>query len=330
MTQHTEAEPLPEIPSWRRHAREAVAPYQTGLDLLGSSLDFARERLTGAEVTAKGFATGEGRSTVLLLTARTIGTADAIHALLGVGRVEQAEMLVRTLVDAQADAHLLASRPDAFGFYADWVRVEQARQALQLREDEIIQPGRDLAARRAELADGFVARLAEWDPEAAAGLKDHPLEEVLEGFCRSRYGSRRPSSWRQGYTNRAGLSSDQLRELIIVKAAEAAQLEGVPTSVRDQFQQLLDRELALLFGHLSGEIHNSPLTMNLLVDPQTLAIRLDGNVPALPRALAASFLHLLRMMCLFDFVWGQPPVAAEWSSRAMALSDWMDGLRDGA
>lgn len=67
--------------------------------------------------------------------------------------------------------------------------------------------------------------------------------------------------------------------------------------------------------------------MSRLVDPVTGAIRVHGDVRALPRPLGAALLHLHRMMLLLDHVWNQPSAVDEWSARARALADWMDNLR---
>ncbi|MEX2251385.1 MAG: hypothetical protein WD895_04845 [Acidimicrobiia bacterium] len=261
-----------------------------------------------------------------ILAARAIGTVDAVHAVLGVGRVEQADMLVRTLIDLQADAFVLAADKRAFDYYRDWATVEQARGALQMRPDEIIRPGRDLEARRKELAEDLVGRLAKVDSAKAIEFSDRPLEDVLEVFCRSRYGSRRPPSWRQGYMENAGLSHDELRQIIIETAGAIIEQERVPEPLRSEFARSFERELEVLFGYLSGEIHNSPLTMNRLVDPTNWTIRVHGDIQGLPRPLTAAFQHLLRMMLLFEHEWNPPAPVSEWSDQAVAIGDWMEKL----
>lgn len=311
----------PEIPVWRQHARAAVEPYQEGFDVLAAALAFASERLAGAALTKGDLAGAGGRAILPILAARAIGTVDSIHALLAVGRVEQADMLVRTLIDLQADAHLLVARSDAVDYYADWATVEQARGALLMKPDEVTRPGRDLDNRRRELAESLVDRLRSIDEEKAATLTDSDLGEILEEFCRSRYGSRRPPSWRSGYLKQKELSVDNLREIINGTAAEAGELSGVPEPQRLLFQSLFERELELLFGHLSGEIHNSPLAIDRHIDSETYAIRIHGDWNGTSRPLLAGFLHLMRVMLLFEHVWITEPAVAEWSARALTISD---------
>ena len=313
-----------ETPNWRLEARQSAESHREGIDLLGDTLEFAVERLEA--VYGEGRAGGGGRSLLPILAARAIGTVDAIHALLTVGRVEQADMLVRTLVDLQADAHLLVGTEDAASYYVDWAKVEQARAALQMRPEEMVRPGRDLAARREELANELISRLGDYEPESARRLKGRPLDEVLESFCKIRYRSRSPISWKQGYMRGVGLTAAAVRERIVVTAAEAAQLEGLPNHMREFFQQTFARELELLFGYLSAEIHNSPLAINRLIDPSTKAIRIYGDTAGLPRPLMGAFQHLLRIMLLLETEWTDHPANAEWSSRALAMSESVGDL----
>lgn len=318
----------PQVPFWREQARENVDPYREGLDLLGTALEFSLERLQAVDITKEALSGAGGRAVLPILAARAIGTVDAVHALLAAGRVEQADMLVRTLMDLQADAYLLAAEEEAFGYYADWATVEQARTSLQLRPDEILRPGRDLEARRNELAAELVDRLAKLDEAKAEEMAGRPLEEVLPGFCQRRYGSRWPPSWRQGYAQKLGLSADDLRRIIVGKAVQVIEREKVPDPLRDEFEANFERELELLFGYLSGEIHNSPLTMNRLIDQSNWTIRISGDIEGLPRPLAAAFQHLLRIMLLLDNEWGTTSAAKEWSDLAAATSDWMEQLAE--
>lgn len=308
-----------EVPSWRREARQSADVYRQGIALLGASLEFAVERLQA--IYMAGSDEGGGQALLPVLAARAIATVDAIHALLTVGRVEQADMLLRTLVDLQADAHLLVATQDAVYYYADWATVEQARDALRMRPDEVSRPGRDLAARRVELANELIARLGEYEPEQARALDGRPLEEVLAEFCKFRYRSRRPSSWRQGYMDHVGLSTGDARARIVQTAAEVAQLEGVPEEIQEFFEETFTRELELLFGYLSGEVHNSPLSINRLIDPSSRAIRVYGDAAGIPRPLLGAFQHLLRIMLLLEHSWIEDPAISEWSSLALAMSE---------
>ena len=313
-------------PYWREQAKEHVEPYLEGLELLAGALEFSFERLQAIELTSDALAGAGGRAVLPILAARAVGTVDAIHALLALGRVEQADMLTRTLIDLQADAYLLAADESAVGYYADWATVEQARTALVMRPDEILRPGRDLEARRRELANDLLERLTGLDQEQAENLVSSSLEEILAAFCRKRYGSRRPPSWRWGYRQVLELTDDDLRQVIIGKAVEIFEYEQVPDALRSEFKRNFERELELLFGYLSGEIHNSPLSMNRLIDQTNWTIRVHGDIPGVPRTLASAFQHLLRIMLLFESQWSQTSAHAEWFDRATAVSEWMDQL----
>lgn len=312
------------VPYWRAQTPDVVDPYREGLDLLGDALEFSFERLQASGIESGDLVGAGGRAILPLLAARAIGTVDAIHAVLTVGRVEQADILVRTLIDLQADAHLLAAGDDAFGFYSDWAIVEQARSALQMRPEEITGPSRSLEDRRNELAADLVERLGREDKDTAAALAGVALDGVLSAFCKSRYGSRWPSSWRQGYMLKLNLSTDQLRQVIIARAIEAIETAQVPDDVRELFVRSFERELELLFGYLSGEVHNSPLAINRLIDQSNWTLRVHGDIDGLPRPLTAAFQHLLRMMLLFEDVWSSAPAIAEWSDRATAVGTWME------
>lgn len=312
------------MPGWRDEAKDRVAPYSEGLDLLGRALEFAFERLETVKISSDEFAGSGGRALLPVLAARAIGTCDAIHALLEVAAIEQGEMLVRTLVDLQADAFALTTDDDAIGYYADWAIVEQARTALILRPEESSHPERDLEDRRKELSRELASRLREMDREAAKSLAEKPLAEALPGFCKIRYGSTWPPSWRKGYLKATGLKANDLQKRIIDRNIKLLGGDEVPDEVRQEFETNLERELETLFGHLSGEIHNSPLTMDGLIDPGSWTIKVHADISGLPRTLSAAFQHLMRITVLFEDEWGPGPPLKEWSELARALASWLE------
>lgn len=325
---------VPAIPTIRNDVETVLLPYTEGLNILASALDLSVYQRTQAGVTRERMMVNGARSILPIALARTITTVDGVHALLSIGRVEQAEILNRTLMDLEMDAFLLIGDQRALSYYTDWATVEQSRLALDLAPGIGI-TGRDHDARRIELAMKLLRRLDELDMSnrlddlntiTAEQIEAGDLEAVLPAFCRIRYGSNRPSSWRSGFMHSEDMNRDDL--LVVVTEAASTAMIGfsMPTDIRQGFETMFRQELDTVHGHRSAEVHNSPLSLNRLIDPGSWDIRITGDLTRLPLALLGVYQHLHRATILFLNSWLDQPDMSDWSALTISLNDWVDGL----
>jgi hypothetical protein len=311
-------------PAWRIDARAAVRPYQLGLDLLASALDLAKQQIVSAGITMEAMSSSGVRSVLPIAAARTVGTVDAAHALVTVGRVEQAEMLNRTLMDLEMDTLLLLWDGRAFDYYRDWAKVEQARLALKLRVNDQLRPGHDLDDRRRVIGNDLISRLVELEFPMKADLESAELDIVLSTFCKLRFNNKWPASWRQGFRTSVGMDRNDLHAALIESASRELLPPGAPEDIRSFFVESYGRELDLFYNHRSGEIHNSPLTLNGLIDADTWQIRFTGNLAKLPVAVAGAFSHLHRQMIFFQNSWTDEPDFEGWVALTDMINSWMN------
>ncbi len=301
-------------PAFRDDARLAIEPFEGALSILSRAVDLSYSDLTALSISARDLVQTGSSGFLPIAAARAIGTTDAVHSVLSIGRVEQAEILNRSLSELERDTLLILGDDRAFAFYADWVRVEQARLALQVNPGEMT---KDLELRRADLAAQLLDRALELDlrlrldddhdededaPEDKR-LRLQPLEVVLGVFSKARYGTRRPASWHQGFRNAVGIDGPEFLEHLAQSARAMLIDSSIPDDIKEGFLGLYRRELEIIYTQRTSESHNSPLAMNSVFSNETYAIRLHGAVERFPAALLGAFSHLYRMMTLIRGRW---------------------------
>jgi hypothetical protein len=116
-------------------------------------------------------------------------------------------VLLRSMCEPVWDLYLCVGDDRVLESCVHLATVEQALLALAMDEKLPSPTGRDLAARRRELAAELRARLKESHPIVESALAaEADLQDVLAVHGKTRFGRRRPRSWQQEFMHTTGLT----------------------------------------------------------------------------------------------------------------------------
>lgn len=291
------------LPGWWRDG-EAIAARELkpAIDILSDMAELMMQRL-GSEDCGRNEDAGIALDlAVRAFVSEALSKLDAVIALLTVGCFDQVEPILRSLHELVVDLYLIIDDDDAFDSWSHWQTVEAAVLALKMDPGKPSREGRDLPARREELAADLRLRLRLSHPTGEANIpEDADLETVLRRYSKLRTGRGFPGSWRSEYQH----LNEITREALIAKVAKSiwdVTSDGAPVLLEGW--ELLRAEVEAQFGPMysywSGETHNSPMSIARKIDPRQLTTSVHGSVEATVAPIGGVVLQMSRVMAVFE------------------------------